>query len=143
MQYRILGPLEVVAEGRPVPLGTAKQRLLLAVLLLHPNEVVSRERLVDELWGERPPASAWKALQVYASQLRRLLPAGEGAIVSRGGGYVFEVVPERLDAVRFQRLEADARERQAAGNPAEAVRIFEEALALWRGPPLAGISFES
>jgi len=73
MQFRLLGPVEVVDEGRPLVLGSAKQRALLAILLLHANEVVSRDRLIDELWGEQPPASAPHSLEVYVSRLRKAL----------------------------------------------------------------------
>lgn len=143
MEFRILGPLEVLDGGERLPLGTAKQQALLGVLLLHANEVVSRERLIDELWGERPPATADKAVQVYVSQLRKALSQNGAAIGTRAQGYVLELPPEGLDAARFQQLAADARERQQAGETEAAARLFRQALALWRGRPLSGLEFES
>src|SRR5213076_709206 len=103
MEYRILGPLEVVDEGEPVPLGRLKERLVLAVLLLHANEFVSRERLIDELWGESPPPTARKAVNVYISQLRRALTRnGRDPIATVDGGYRLEVDTERLDVAHLQ-----------------------------------------
>jgi predicted ATPase/DNA-binding SARP family transcriptional activator len=121
LDFRILGPLEVIAEGRPLALGGQKQRLLLALLLLEANRVVSTERLIDALWEEKPTETAGKALQVYVSQLRKLV--GKERVQTKAPGYLLRVEPEELDLTRFQRLQADARLR--------------EALALWRGPPLA------
>ena len=96
VEYRILGPLEVVDEGEPVPLGRLKERLVLAVLLLHANEFVSRERLIDELWGESPPPTARKAVNVYVSQLRKALTRnGRDPIATADGGYRLEVDAER------------------------------------------------
>ena len=108
MEFRILGSLEVLADGRPVPLGGARQRAVLAILLLHRGEVVSVDRIVDELWGERPPDTATKTVQVYVSRLRKAL--GEGALVTRGGGYALEVDADQVDADRFERLAAEGRE---------------------------------
>ena len=85
MEFRILGPLEVAEGGRPVPLGGGKQRSLLALLLLHANEVVSSEQLVHELWGERPPATAAKSVQVYVSSLRKVLGPANGTTGTRVG----------------------------------------------------------
>ena len=86
MEFRLLGPLEVCEHGRSLALGGRKQRSLLAVLLLHANEVVATERLIDELWGESPPATAVKSVQVYVSRLRKQL--GDGRLVTRSPGYV-------------------------------------------------------
>src|SRR5437867_8495019 len=144
MEYRILGPLEVVDEGEPVPLGRLKERLVLAVLLLHANEFVARERLIDELWGESPPPTARKAVNVYVSQLRKALARnGHDPITTADGGYRLEVDAERLDAARLQQLLATARERAAAGELEAAAELLREALALWRGPALAGLLLES
>ncbi len=116
MEYRILGPLEVVDEGEPVALGRLKERLVLAVLLLHANEFVSRERLIDELWGELPPPTAKKAVNVYVSQLRKALTRnGHDPIATADGGYRLEVDAEQLDAARLQQLLATAREQASAG----------------------------
>src|SRR2546423_2527101 len=110
MEYRILGPLEVVDEGEPVPLGRLKERLVLAVLLLHANEVVSRERLIDELWGESPPPTAKKAVNVYVSQLRKALAGdGTGPIETAVGGYRLSVEPDQLDVTHMQQLLARGR----------------------------------
>jgi YVTN family beta-propeller protein len=140
MEFRILGPIEITEEDRPVVLGAAKQRALLAALLVHANEVVSSERLVDELWGERPPATAAKGLQVYVSQLRRLL--GEGRLETRGHGYVLRVEPGALDAERFQALLDEGREALAAGEAERASERLGRALAQWRGAALADVAYE-
>ena len=142
MDYRILGPLEVLDRGRPLPLGSAKEQTLLGVLLLHANHVVSRERLIDELWGEEVPATAPKAVQVYVSQLRKRLAHNGSPIATREVGYVLEVDAECLDVNRFDRLVAEARER-APGETETAARLFRTALALWRGETLAGLRFQS
>ena len=95
MEFRILGPLEVVEDGNPVALGTLKERLVLGVLLLHANEFVSRERLIDDLWGEAPPPTARKAVNVYVSKLRKALSrAGADPITTASGGYRLHVEPE-------------------------------------------------
>jgi len=144
VEYRILGPLEVVDEGEPVPLGRPKERLALAVLLLHANEFVSRERLIDELWGESPPPTARKAVNVYVSQLRKVLARnGLDPIATADGGYRLEVDAERLDTARLQQLLATARERAAAGELEAGAELLREALTLWRGPTLAGLLLES
>src|SRR5438128_5613784 len=144
VEFRILGPLEVVEDGNPIALGTLKERLVLAVLLLHANEFVSRERLIDELWGELPPPTAKKAVNVYVSQLRKALTRnGHDPIATADGGYRLEVDAERLDAARLQQLLGTARERAAAGELEAAVELLREALDLWRGPTLAGLLLES
>src|SRR5512133_1985089 len=99
MEFRILGPLEVVEDGSPVALGTLKERLVLSVLLLHANEFVSRERLIDDLWGEAPPPTARQAVSVYLSKLRKALSRHVGDPITTGsGGYRLHVDPEGLDA---------------------------------------------
>ena len=102
LEFRILGPLEVVEHDRPLAVGGPKQRALLGVLLLHRGEVVSTDRLADELWGERPPASAAKTVQVYVSNLRKAL--GDGLLVTRGHGYLLETARGQLDLDRFEAL---------------------------------------
>jgi DNA-binding SARP family transcriptional activator len=134
MEFRILGPLQVLDEGRELPLGGAKQRALLALLLLDPNRVVSRDRLIDELWGASPPDTARTALQVYVSQLRKAL--GQDLILTQPPGYLIRVSDGELDLHRFERLVATAR----AEEPAKAARLLREGLALWRGAPLAELS---
>ena len=102
MEIRILGPLEVARDGEPLPLGAVQQRALLAVLVLHRGEVVSTDRLVDELWGERAPAAAAKTVQVYVSHLRKAL--GAGVIVTQGRGYRLAVAPGRSTRSGSRRL---------------------------------------
>jgi DNA-binding SARP family transcriptional activator/streptogramin lyase len=144
VEYRILGPLEVVDEGEPVPLGRLKERLVLAFLLLHANEFVSRERLIDELWGSSPPPTARKAVNVYVSQLRKALTQnGRDPIATADGGYRIAVDADELDVARLRQLLAGARERRAAGELEAAAELLHEALALWRGPTLAGLLLES
>ena len=144
MEFRILGPLEVLEEGRPLAVGRLKERTVLAVLLLHPNEFVSRERLIDELWGPAPPATARKAVNVYISKLRQTLARnGHDPIATADGGYRLVVDPDLLDADRMRGLVAVARERMADGESEAASRLLEEALAFWRGPTLAGLALES
>ena len=122
MEFRILGSLEVVDGGRPVPLGGARQRAVLAILLLRRGEVVSVDRLVDELWGEQPPDTAVKTVQVYVSRLRKAL--GQGVVVTRAGGYALEIDAERVDAGRFERLAADGREALTRGDPRAAAALL-------------------
>jgi DNA-binding SARP family transcriptional activator len=145
VDYRVLGPLEVVGDGGPVALGSVQQRAVLALLIVHAPEIVSIDRLIDELWGERPPTTAPHAVQVYVSAIRKTLrnaTAGAGVGLTRSGsGYVLEVDPQRVDATRFQMLVATA-QRALADAPANASSLFEEALELWRGPPLAELEFQ-
>jgi DNA-binding SARP family transcriptional activator len=131
MEFRILGPVEVREGDRVLKLGGAKQRAVLALLLLHANEVVSRDRLIDELWSESPPETAPTALQVHVSQLRKAL--GRDLILTQPPGYLIRVGDGELDLDRFERLVASARGEE----PGKAARLLREALALWRGLPLA------
>ena len=129
MEVRVLGPLEVVVDGRSLRLPGAKPRALLATLALAAGEAVSAERLIDELWGDDPPETAANALQVHVSQLRRAL--GADAVRRRPPGYELAVPPEAVDLVRFERLLETAR----AAEPERAAGVLREALALWRGDP--------
>src|SRR5215831_15484441 len=138
MDYRILGPLEVIDGDRPVELGGERQRALLAVLLLNAGEVVSADRLIDELWGERPPHGALKALQAHISRLRKALgtsgndsfDAGSrgsgglrrGPLATRGHGYLLRVAPGELDVDRFKHLVEEGRRDLAAGDAASVER---------------------
>jgi DNA-binding SARP family transcriptional activator len=140
VDFGILGPLQVTSGGRPIDLGAAKQQALLAVLLLHANQAVSSTRLVDELWGPAPVASAAKAVQGYVSGLRKAL--GAETIETTAGGYLVRVEPDRLDAARFERLAAEGHACLAA-DPAQAGERLRKALGLWRGRPLEGIVHES
>jgi DNA-binding SARP family transcriptional activator len=150
MDFRILGPLEVWDGGRPLALGGEKQRAVLAILLLHANEVVSADRLIDQLWGESPPPGARRTLRAYVSKLRRGLEidgdsAGEpaeGVVLTRGHGYRLEVAPGALDLDRFAEAAERGRDALAAGRPEEAAPLLREALTLWRGPPLAEFAYE-
>jgi DNA-binding SARP family transcriptional activator len=135
MEFCVLGPLRLIADGRELPLGSLQQRALLALLLIHIGEPVSRDRLVDELWGERPPASAGHAVQVYVSGIRKSLRGCDVEVRSTGSGYLLEVDKDRVDAYRFEQLVAEA-QRRLADDPAGPRGLFEQALALWRGPPL-------
>jgi predicted ATPase/DNA-binding SARP family transcriptional activator len=138
MEYRILGPLEVRAGDGQVELRGARQRELLAVLLLHANEVVSSDRLIDELWQGDPPTTAAKIVQNGVSQLRRLLEPE--LLVTRSPGYLLRVEPGELDADRFERTVERARADLAAGDAANAAERLRGALALWRGPALVDFS---
>ncbi len=137
MQFRILGPLEVVDEaGLQLSLGGGRQRALVAVLLLHANEVVSSDHLIQELWGDKPPESAAKLLQGHVSQVRRAID-GDARLVTRQPGYMLRVEPGELDGERFERLVDEGRRALARGAADEAAGNFREALSLWRGAPLA------
>lgn len=141
MDYRILGPLEAWAGDRRLSLGGPRQRALLAILLLHAGEVVSTDRLIDELWGDRPPATAPNTVQVYVSQLRKALEDRE-AIETRPPGYVMRVRPDELDLSRFEELAERGRRALASGRADEAASSLRAALELWRGAPLADLGFE-
>ena len=136
IEFRILGPLEIVERGHRVPLGAGRQRKLLAVLLVHANQVVSTDQLIDQLWGERPPETAAKALQGHVSQLRKLL--GADAVVTEPPGYAVHIDADQLDASRFERVIAQARTLA----PAERSRTLREALELWRGQALSEFAYE-
>ena len=140
MDFRILGPLEVAENGRSVPLGGTKQRALLAILLLHRNEVVPTDRLIEDLWGDDLPTAAAKTVQVHVSRLRKAL--GGEALETRPGGYALRVEPDQLDLQRFDDLTQEGRRRLAAADAAGARSALEEALALWRGPALADFAYE-
>ena len=141
VEFRVLGPLEVVVDGEPVAVGGGRQPAVLAALLVRAPGSVAQDRLVDELWGEQPPASAGHAVQVYVSRIRKVLrEGGDGAVVrSSAAGYALVVDPERIDARRFERLVGDG-QRVMGQDPSRAAERFAEALGLWRGPPLAEFS---
>ena len=159
MDFRILGSLEVCDRDRTVRLGGDKQRALLAVLLLHANEVVSADRLIDDLWGARPPPAALKALQAHISRLRKALDAKGGALlddngdqspegsdrvlITRGHGYLLRVARGELDLDRFRASVEEGREALAAGEAGRAAAILRAGLALWRGPPLAEFAYQA
>lgn len=146
LEFRLLGPLEVWRSGQPVEVRGAKPRSLLAMLLLHKGEVVSTDRLIDGLWGERPPVTAPNTLQAHVSTLRRALQAypgsgGESVLATRSPGYLLRADGDALDIVRFERLAAAAR-GMASDDPGAAAGLLREALGLWRGPALAEFAFE-
>jgi DNA-binding SARP family transcriptional activator len=142
VDVRVLGELEVRSGGRPLPLGTPKQRTVLALLLARTGQFVPVDELVDEVWSAEPPASAGANVRTYAANLRRLLTArGDGRIelVRRGAGYVLRLIDAELDAYRFSQLIGYGRTAAAQGEPEPAVRRFEEAAALWRGRALEDV----
>jgi class 3 adenylate cyclase/DNA-binding SARP family transcriptional activator len=135
LEFRVLGPLEVLDGQRSVPLGGAKPRALLAVLLLHAGEVASTERLVEELWGDDPPATAQKLVQGYVHALRKHL---DDVLITQPPGYRLALGEHTLDLAEFRRLAEQAR----SAPPDEGVELLRRALALWHGPPLADVAFE-
>jgi DNA-binding SARP family transcriptional activator len=137
LEFRVLGPLEVIDGDRPLPLGTGQQRTLFAMLLLHANEVVSSDRLIDALWGATPAPTAAKTVQVYVSRLRKEL--GDGRVVTRAPGYALQLDRSELDLARFEQLVGEAQR----SDPERAADVLRRALALWRGPALADLTYES
>ena len=146
MEYRILGPLEVFHAGIPIEVGGPRHRKLLAVLLVNAGDVVSSERLISALWGEDPPISAPSMLHVRVSEIRNALRAGRvdrnAGIVTRHSGYQLQVGVDELDSRRFERLAAAGRQALTRGDNVSASAKLREALALWRGPPLAEVADE-
>jgi len=146
VEFQILGPFRVVvANGRSLPLTSYKQRALLALLLLERNRPVSTDRLVDALWGERPPRSTANSVQVYVSRLRRTLASAghDRALLTRPAGYVLRIDDEAVDAEQFDRLLAEGTEALRGGEAARAEAILARALGLWRGSPLSDFAHES
>jgi DNA-binding SARP family transcriptional activator/class 3 adenylate cyclase len=143
VEFRVLGPLEVLVGGRSVPLGAAKQRLVLAALLAGCNAVVSVDWLVDVLWGELPPDSAQRTLQKYIYRLRGVIEPGRApgdpaaTLLTRPPGYLLQLRPDQLDATRFTVLLSTAKGRAADGDLAGAATLLDEALGLWHGPAWA------
>jgi DNA-binding SARP family transcriptional activator/streptogramin lyase len=134
----------VIRGQQVLPLGSPKQRALLGLFLVHANEAIPRERLIDELWGDAPPKTVKAVLNVYLSRLRRLLADGTGEqlLLTHAAGYVLSVRPEGLDARRFETLLERGRRELARGDAEQASATLHDALALWRGPPLADLAFE-
>ncbi len=142
MEFRILGPIEVLDDGVPVDLGAPKQRAVLAVLLLHANEVVSADRLVDLVWGEDPPRTAAHSVQIYVSELRKAFADNGEVIVTRRPGYELRVDPESIDAHRFADLVDKATATLRDGDHAAAGIAAGAALGLWRGSPLVDFVYD-
>ena len=140
LEFRVLGPLEVLVRGVPARIGGPRQRALLAILLVHPNEVVPVARLVDEVWGSDPPVTAGNVLQTYVSQLRKAL--GRDAIATRGRGYVVAVADGALDLEVFERRASAGARALADGRFGVAGEELRAALALWRGPALSDLAEE-
>ncbi|HEX6262483.1 MAG TPA: extracellular solute-binding protein [Actinomycetota bacterium] len=140
MEFRLLGRLHVSERGRAIPLGGPKQRVVLAHLLLRSNEIVSADRLIDEVWGADPPAAARSTVWGYVSHLRRAL--GSDRLKGGTGGYVLHADPSEIDAHRFEALVEEAR-RQMATDQAVAASTYSKALDLWRGPVLEDVSGRS
>lgn len=136
MQFRILGPLEIAAEGAPVDVGGPRPRALLAALLVQPGTVISTDRLIQAVWGDEPPAAALNALRAYVSRLRTAL-GPPVRLFHRAPGYVLDVADGELDAAQFVRLLDAARAHRAAGEHDRVVHTLDAALALWRGDALA------
>jgi predicted ATPase/DNA-binding SARP family transcriptional activator len=141
IEFRVLGSLEVVDQDGPLALGAPKQRALLAVLLLHRGELVSTERLTDEIWGEQAPGSANKLVQGYVSNLRKAL--GDGLLLTQGRGYLLKLDAGQLDVDRFEQLVSAGRQALEDGNARTSAGRLREALEIWRGPPLADFAYEA
>ena len=139
MDISILGPLEVRADDRAVPLGGVKPRALVAMLALHANQPVSAEHLARGLWGDDAPAGAVKTVQVHVSRLRKAL-GDPDVLTTTPAGYLLRVRPGELDAERFEELVADARRELSAGRAEPAGAVLRDALGLWRGAPLADLA---
>ena len=142
MRFQLLGPLDVWADGRRVPLGTVKQRLLCATLLLDPNEVLHTEHLAEMLWDEPRPASAAANLRTYAHGLRQGLrdqPDGASRLHTGTGGYLLEVRPGERDLDEFEEAAQQGRDARTRGELRQAEASLAHALTLWRDSPLAGL----
>jgi DNA-binding SARP family transcriptional activator len=142
MDYRILGPLEALDGERRLPLGGARQRSVLALLLLHGNEALTRDLIIDQLWGEEPPATAAKVLQNCISALRKELPGGTDTLRTVSGAYTLVLDTDELDRDRFERLVAEGRAALSEDQHADAAEQLRRALGLWRGAPLSDFTYE-
>ena len=148
VEFSVLGPVEVMEDGRRLAVASGRQRSLLALLLMHPNRIVSTERIIDELWGDEPPGSGAKTIAFHVSRLRDALEPGRprgktnGILATEAAGYVLRIEPDRIDAVRCERLVSEARTLLAGDLEAARARLGE-ALALWRGTPYADVADES
>ena len=139
MEFRLLGPLSVQTERGEIALGGPRQRLVLVLLLLRANEVVTVDELVDEVWGDEPPAAARSSLYAYVSRLRKAI--GHDRLVDGPGGYLLKAGTGEIDARRFEAALIDAR-RLLLADPGRAAIALDDALALWRGAPLSDLADE-
>jgi len=148
VEFRVLGPIEVIDDGRRLAVASGRQLAILAVLVMHANRAVSAERIIDEIWGEAPPESGAKTVAFHVSRLRDALEPGRprgqpnGVLATEPAGYVLRVAPDQVDVVRFERLIAEGRSR-LADDPGAAHDRLADALALWRGDPYADLADES
>ena len=143
MEFHILGPVEVVHEGRSLALGGSRERAVLALLLLSANRVVSAERLAADLWDDAPPDGGVQSLRVFVSRLRKALRdggIGDEILVTKSPGYMARIEPVALDAACFEALVVEGRERAGRGDHEGAAGAFRQALGLWRGPALSDVA---
>src|SRR5262245_10057618 len=137
VEFRLLGSVEAWDSGRPIDLGHARQRCVLAVLLLEAGQIVPAGTLIDRVWGHQPPDGALNVLYSYAARLRRTLGPSGVELVIRSGGSILRVTAELVDVHRFRRLLVEA---ETADAPDRAIAVLDEALALWRGTPFSGLA---
>ena len=144
MDFRLLGALEVSANGAVADLGPPKQRALLAILLLHAGQIVPIDRLIDLLWGESAPRTAAHSIQIYVSDLRKALESlgGRQVLATRPPGYQLDTDPETIDARRFERLVQEGTRKLREGDLADGAEVLREALRLWHGPALSDFAYE-
>ena len=145
LEFSILGPLQLRRQGRLLSLGGLRQRALLAYLLLHANELVPGDQVIEEVWGSAPPASAQSMLRVYVSKLRKLMGEAserDGVLITRPPGYLLSVASEQIDARRFERFIDEGKQALGDDEAARAAELVREALRLWRGEPLADLAYE-
>jgi DNA-binding SARP family transcriptional activator len=147
LEVRVLGPLEVFRDGVALDLGAPRQRALLVALVLRANQLVPIERLLDDLWGEDPPARARHSIHVYVANLRKLLESDAGyrapsVLVTRPGGYMIVLAPANLDVALFEQRVAEGREHAARGEAEQAVRTMRDALSLWHADPITEFAYE-
>jgi DNA-binding SARP family transcriptional activator len=142
LEFRILGPLEVVGDRGPVRLGGTRQRATLAILLLSANRVVSVDSIVEDLYADAAPVTALKQVQRQISELRKAL-GSVSVIETRSPGYMIRLSPGQLDLSTFERLAAEAAEAFSADDPRQAANLLRQALGLWRGDPLSDLTYES
>jgi len=144
MDFRLLGSLEVSAQGAVAELGPPKQRALLAILLLHAGEIIPVDRLIDLLWGEHPPRTANHSIQIYISDLRKAIDSlgGKEILTTRPPGYLLNADPASIDARQFERLVEEGTRKLRSGDQAEGAKDLRAALGLWRGPALSDFTYE-